>query len=150
MYLITVVLILTRFIFCQSKRHYVDMSYTYNNITVYWPDETKGRFKFTDRYASDSDGYHYEANQFSTAEHGGTHLDAPRHFAKGKHGVDEIPIDRLVGLAVVVNVSDEASKNHDLLISEGDFQDYETKHGKIADGVIILLYTGKCRVSLLT
>ena len=41
--------------------------------------------------------YWYEANTFRTSEHGGTHLDAPAHFAQGKHRAHQIPIERLVG-----------------------------------------------------
>ena len=29
-------------------------------------------------------GYYYAANKFSSPEHGGTHIDAPIHFAKQK------------------------------------------------------------------
>lgn len=39
----------------------------------------------------------YEANAFTTAEHCGTHLDAPCHFAKGAWSVDQIPPDRFYG-----------------------------------------------------
>jgi len=34
-------------------------------------------------------GYYYTANSFSTAEHRGTHLDAPIHFAEGRPSVEK-------------------------------------------------------------
>ena len=40
-------------------------------------------------------GYYYAANNFATSEHGGTHIDAPVHFAKGHWSVDQIPLEQL-------------------------------------------------------
>ena len=54
-------------------------------------------------------GYYYAANDFFTSEHGGTHVDAPIHFAQGRQTVDRIPLDRLMGPAVVVDVTDAAA-----------------------------------------
>ena len=54
-------------------------------------------------------GYYYAANNFFTSEHGGTHLDAPVHFAQGRQTVDQIPLERLIGAAVVIDVTDAAA-----------------------------------------
>ena len=61
-------------------------------------------------------GFFYDANKYSAAEHGGTHIDAPIHFAKGKHTADEIPVERLIGPAVVIDVSEKALPNPDYLV----------------------------------
>jgi len=37
-------------------------------------------------------GYFYASNDFCAPEHGGTHLDAPIHFAEGKSTADAVPI----------------------------------------------------------
>lgn len=37
--------------------------------------------------------------------HNGTHLDAPKHFCAGKHGVDEIPLEKCVGICRVAEAS---------------------------------------------
>src|SRR5262249_26543095 len=47
-------------------------------------------------------GWWYAANNFCAAEHGGTHLDAPIHFASDRWTADQVPLERLVGPAVVV------------------------------------------------
>ena len=65
-------------------------------------------------------GYYYAANAFSMEEHGGTHLDAPRHFAQGHWTVDQIPIDRFVGPAVVVDVSAAAADDADYRVTVAD------------------------------
>ena len=55
-------------------------------------------------------GYYYAANNFFTSEHGGTHIDAPIHFAQGRQTVDQIPLDRLIGDGVVIDVTSAAAR----------------------------------------
>ena len=42
------------------------------------------------------------------AEHSGTHTDAPAHFTEGSWRIGEIPIDRLVGPGVVIDIEKRA------------------------------------------
>lgn len=122
-----------------------DLSYAYSDETIYWV--TAREFKMDTVYAGDTDqGYYYSAYDFTTAEHGGTHLDAPVHFAKGRQSVDEVPLEKLIGPAIKVNVSEQAWDQPDYLISVEDFMQWETNNGqKIPDGSIVLLYTGHSR-----
>jgi kynurenine formamidase len=87
-------------------------------------------------------GYFYDANNYSAAEHGGTHIDSPIHFAEGKQTVDEIPIERLVGPAVVINVSEKALADPDYLVGVKDFTNWEKEHDEVPEGSIVLLNTG--------
>jgi kynurenine formamidase len=87
-------------------------------------------------------GYYYAANNFSTAEHGGTHIDAPVHFAAGRHTVEQIPLSRLMGRAVLLDVSAKCEANADYQISVEDFAAWEREHGPLPDGSILLLRTG--------
>ena len=64
------------------------------------------------------------------------------HFAKGKWTADEIPLEKLTGEAVVINVSDKALKNADYLISVSDIGSWEKTNGKLPDDIIILFKTG--------
>ena len=59
----------------------VDLSHDYSDQTVFWP--TAESFKL-EKVADGvtQQGYYYAANNFATSEHGGTHIDAPVHFAK--------------------------------------------------------------------
>src|SRR6266581_3234860 len=82
----------------------VDLSHDYGDETIFWPTaETFKLEKVADGMTEQ--GYYYAANNFSGAEHGGTHIDAPVHFARGHRSVDQIPLDQLVGDAVVVDVT---------------------------------------------
>ncbi len=124
-----------------GDRRLIDLTHPFDESTVYWP--TNKGFKLESAHSGYTDkGFWYESNDFSASEHGGTHLDAPAHFAKGKWHVDDIPLDRLVGPGIVVDVRDKARGNPDYLIREEDFLAWEKRHGKIPKGAIVLVLTG--------
>jgi kynurenine formamidase len=122
----------------------VDLSHTYDTTTIFWP--TAEPFQLTTVSAGMTPGgYYYAANNFSTSEHGGTHLDSPIHFAEGKATVDQIPLDRLVGPAVVIDVMQASDANADYLITTADIQRAEAADGPIPANAIVLLRTGFSR-----
>src|SRR5215510_15932484 len=82
----------------------VDLSHPYDAQTVYWPTAEGFQLR-KDADGITPGGYYYAANSFFTSEHGGTHLDAPIHFAQGHESVDTIPLERLVGPAFVIDVT---------------------------------------------
>ena len=125
---------------------FVDLSHVYNNKTLPWPSEKSERFRFTKRESYSSP--YYEANSFAMAEHGGTHVDAPRHFVAGGYGVEKIPLSKLIGHTVVVNVTKKASSNRDLLIGKAEFYEHEARFGTIPDDSIVLLYSGRFPIML--
>ena len=119
----------------------VDLSYPFDSSSVYWP--TAEPFKLDTDFEGVTDkGYFYSAYRYSAAEHGGTHLDAPVHFAKGHHTVDEIPLEQLMGNGIVIDVTSQCASNADYLVSVADFQNWEKKNGRIAPGTIVFLRTG--------
>jgi kynurenine formamidase len=122
-------------------RELVDLSYAFDADTIYWPTEEGFVFErgFSGRTAG---GYHYEAHRFRAAEHGGTHLDAPIHFAAGGATTDAIPLEQLVGPAVVIDVADACAQDRDHAVSVADLAAFEAAHGRIPDGAIVLLRTG--------
>ena len=124
-----------------ALRGLVDLTHPFNDQTIYWPTATK--FKLTEvAHGHTEGGYFYAANDFAAAEHGGTHLDSPIHFARGRQTTDEIPLRRLVGRAVVVDVSSKALDDRDYLISRADLRAFERRNGRIGPRTIVLLRTG--------
>ncbi|MDG2049111.1 MAG: cyclase family protein [Myxococcota bacterium] len=121
--------------------HYVDLSHAYDQDTVFWPTEDGFVLK-PEAAGFTTKGYWYSANRFESAEHGGTHLDAPRHFSQGGLTVDAIPIERLIGPGVRIDVKEACRKNRDHLINLEDLQSWETRHGPIPKGALVLLETG--------
>jgi kynurenine formamidase len=119
----------------------VDLTYAFGTDSVYWP--TAQPFKLeTDFEGMTDKGYFYSAYRYSAAEHGGTHLDSPVHFSKGGFTVDQLPLQQLIGAAVLVDVTAQSAANPDYLVSVADFQNWEKQNGKIPAGTILLLRTG--------
>jgi kynurenine formamidase len=122
----------------------VDLSHTYDEQTIYWPTAEGFRLR-KDAEGVTPGGYYYAANSLFTSEHGGTHLDAPIHFAEGRQTVDEIPLDRLIGPALVIDVSAQSDRNADYQVTTADIERFEREHGVIPDEAIVLLRTGFSR-----
>lgn len=119
----------------------IDLSYSFDSDTVFWP--TAEGFRLEKEFEGTTEkGYFYAANKFCTSEHGGTHIDAPIHFAQGKNTVDQIPLDQLIGNAIIVDVSKQSATNRDYQVSSDDFLQWEKANGKIPDGAIVFLRTG--------
>ena len=94
----------------------IDMSYPFDSSTVYWP--TAESFHLEKDFEGVTDqGFYYSAYRYAAAEHGGTHLDAPVHFAKGHHSVDEIPLEQLMGAAILVDVSRQCARDRDYRVT---------------------------------
>jgi kynurenine formamidase len=124
-----------------AKDKWIDLTYDFSDKTLYWP--TANGFKLDTAFQGVTPaGFYYEAYNYCAAEHGGTHLDAPVHFAKGKWTAAEIPLENLTGEAVVINVSAKTLKNADYQISIADVEEWEKANGKLPDDIMILFHTG--------
>ncbi len=124
-----------------SERRLVDLTHAYDTDTVYWPTADGFDLEVDFRGTTEA-GFYYEANTLRTAEHGGTHLDAPAHFAAGRQHADEVPLEHLVGPAVLVDVSDQAAADRDYRVSVNDLERWEARNGRIPEGAILLIRTG--------
>jgi kynurenine formamidase len=122
----------------------VDLSHTYDAQTIYWPTAEGFRLR-KDADGVTPAGYYYAANSLFTSEHGGTHIDAPIHFAQGRQTVDAISLDRLIGPAVVIDVTAQSDANADYQVTTEDFARFEREHGAIPDDSIVLIRTGFSR-----
>lgn len=123
----------------------VDLSYTYDETTLYWPT-SPSRFERTVlAHGPTEAGYFYSAGAVATPEHGGTHLDAPIHFAAEGWTADEIPLQRLIGAAVVIDVRAAAEADPDHRLTAAEVEAWEVEHGRVPKGAIVLLHTGWSR-----
>ena len=120
---------------------FVDLSHTYDASTIFWPTaETFALQKVAD--GDTPAGFYYAANNFAGSEHGGTHIDAPVHFARGHQTVDQIPLQSLIAPAVVVDVTQSSAGNADYQVAVDDLTRFEQQHGRIPDGSVVLFKTG--------
>ena len=61
----------------------IDLTHGFDATTIYWPTE-KGFQWEKEIWGKTEKGYFYASAKFASAEHGGTHIDSPIHFAEGK------------------------------------------------------------------
>ncbi|TYB84535.1 cyclase family protein [Oceaniovalibus sp. ACAM 378] len=121
---------------------WIDLTHSFNAESVYWP--TADTFEQTEVFAGETEGgYYYSAYNFAASEHGGTHLDAPVHFAEGALSADQVPISQLVGPGFVIDVTKQAASDVDYLVTADDIRAFEAEHGTIPAGAIVLLNTGR-------
>lgn len=76
-----------------------------------------------------SDGYN--AYNFSSGLHAGTHLDCPMHLLESDKTIDEYPLERFQGKGCIINVIGESVIH------------YKKEYGdNVRNGDIVLVYTG--------
>ena len=119
----------------------VDLSHAYGDSTLYWPTSPASFQKEVLAYGDTDQGYFYSAYAVCTPEHGGTHIDAPVHFAKTGLSTDELPVEDLIAPAVVIDVSAKASKDRNYRLTVADIEQFEENYGAIAAGAIVLMRT---------
>ncbi len=120
----------------------VDLTHAYGPETLYWPT-APSRFELRElAYGVTEGGYFYSAYALATPEHGGTHLDAPIHFHEGGLDVAGVPLERLIGPAVVVDVRQAAAADPDYRLTPADIEADEAVHGRVPEGSLVLLRTG--------
>lgn len=119
----------------------VDLSYPFDEHTIYWPTAKSFTLERV-AYGPSAAGHWYAANNYCAAEHGGTHMDSPIHFAEGGWTTDQVPLARTIGPACVIDVTDKCQKDADYRLAVEDVRSWEKQHGRLPDGAIVLMRTG--------
>ena len=122
----------------------IDLTHSFGVDTIVWPTEQD--FRLVSQQAGETPGgYYYASNRLEMAEHGGTHIDAPIHFSKGGHMLDQVPIEQLVGAGVRIDVTVPCARERDYHVTIKDFEQWEAEHGRIQARTIVLIDTGFAR-----
>jgi kynurenine formamidase len=130
--------------FVWEQSRIVDLTHSFGSDTIVWPTEQD--FKLVVQHAEDTaGGYYYASNRVEMPEHGGTHIDAPIHFSKGKQTLDQIPIERLAGTGVRINISEQCARDRDYRVAISDFERWEAEYGRIPNHATVLLNTAFAR-----
>src|SRR5215218_383729 len=87
------------------------------------------RLEEISRYDERGPGWYW--NNISTGEHTGTHFDAPVHWVTGREQEDvaQVPANRLVAPAVVLDVSDQVRDNPDFLLEREHVEAWQAENG---------------------
>jgi arylformamidase len=111
------------------KSEWIDISVPLHNGMVNWPGDAPFHRLETLKIAN---GDPCNLSQFCTSAHIGTHMDAPRHFLAGGHGMESMPIEATIGPARVIAIQDpdlisvkELEPHH---LSAGDRVLFKTKN----------------------
>jgi kynurenine formamidase len=120
---------------------WVDLTHALGPETIFWP--TAEPYVHEQVFAGTTEGgYYYSTYNLALSEHGGTHLDAPVHFAEGRQTADQVPLERLIGPAAVIDVTAAAAADPDYRVTREDLLAWEAEHGRLPEGAIVLVRTG--------
>ena len=119
----------------------IDLTHSFNEQTIYWPTAKSFQHEKVS-WGKTNAGYFYSSANIAGSEHGGTHLDAPIHFAEKGWTSDQIPVERFVGPVIVIDISSKCADNPDYTLTVGDLEHWEKKNGAIPAESIVLLRTG--------
>jgi kynurenine formamidase len=119
----------------------LDLTYPFNDVTQVCPGNPPFHRDSMQRGGTATEAW-YATGQVALSEHAGTHMDAPVHFAQGQAGIDGIPVERLIGPAIVIDVRAAASHDRDYRLSVADLQRWEEGHGTIPAGAIVMMLSG--------
>ncbi|NKB35939.1 MAG: cyclase family protein [Gammaproteobacteria bacterium] len=122
-----------------SASKIIDLTQALYEGMPYWPGTEPIEIR---RLADYDQGY--RMHKFSMWENIGTHVDSPSHFAvgKGKRTIDQLPLNELVLPVLMIDVEKKAGLNSDYLLSVEDIQRWESQHGRIESGVLVVMHTG--------
>ncbi|OWF52073.1 uncharacterized protein LOC110448235 [Mizuhopecten yessoensis] len=120
----------------------VDLSYELDSDAITWPFNP--RFNMSIMHRGMWGHAWLENNRIDLAEHTGTHADAPNHVAAGEGPWKnhQIPIERLAGPGVIIDVKAKAEANSDYRVTKDDIMAWETRNGRIPYGAVVLMNSG--------
>lgn len=121
-----------------AYRQIIDLSHVIHPQMPHWPGDPATDYH--PHAAIDSDGFYLR--QFSMGEHSGTHMNAAKTFDETAASIDHYGASQLVLPMVVIDLCDRAAADADYALTLADIQAWETKHGAIAPGSLVALWTG--------
>jgi kynurenine formamidase len=116
----------------------IDLSHAYSAAAPHYPGDRPIERQQAGMRARDG----FLDYRLDMAEHCGTHLDAPLHFAENGLAVDGIPLARLMGPLVVIDISVRAQHDPDAQVEMSDIADWTRRHGALPPGAIMVMRSG--------
>jgi kynurenine formamidase len=116
----------------------IDLSHAYSAAAPHYPGDRPVERRQAGSRATDG----FLDYRLDMAEHCGTHLDAPLHFAEDGQAVDEIPLAKLMGPLVVIDISARAQHDPDAQVEVSDITGWTRRHGALPPGAILVMRSG--------
>ncbi len=111
------------------RRTLIDLTHLLNENIVAYPDTIGPKFETLNTVEKSG----FAELKATMVLHSGTHVDAPSHMLKKAKSLDQFPIDKFVGTAIVIPCIDK---------NEIDLRYLQTFEDKIAQTDFILFFTG--------
>lgn len=108
----------------------VDLTYSFDSQSIYWLTEN-GFLLEHEAEGETEKGHFYSANRFTTAEHGGTQIEAPYYFSKEGNILETVPREWLMGPGATIAVSSKRGHNTDFQIQIEDLKSWEKNYCQI-------------------
>ena len=119
--------------------HVVDLSHVITPDIPLWPGDPP--VVFTDVATFLNDGYFLR--MFQIGEHSATHMNAANSFIDGNtRAITSYSARQRVVKAVVIDVRAKCAADADYQLSLRDVRHWEARHGKIAKGSFVIMFTG--------
>lgn len=113
-------------------KHYIDLTHLIEEGMPVWPGEPQPEIR--ELMTLGKDICTVQSIQFNN--HLGTHLDAPSHFIEDGITIDQIPLETLIGKAIILDFTDKGKNS---LITREDLQQHVDR---LEPGARVLLKTG--------
>jgi len=95
---------------------WIDVTVPIKNQMVHWPGDPSIELTQTKHLER---GDPATVSNLSLGLHTGTHVDAPLHFIAGASGIDELDLNRVLGVARVIEIEDTESVKREALRGHG-------------------------------
>ncbi|KAF0289354.1 Kynurenine formamidase [Amphibalanus amphitrite] len=122
---------------------WLDLSHPLDNTSHHWPGFLGFNLTLMINGSVTPDVW-AALHNFASSEHTGTHMDAPIHVGRdGTWSVDQIPADRLVGHAAMIDIADRCQADPDSILTTDDLAEWRKQHGQFVYPTILLVRTGQ-------
>lgn len=82
------------------------------------------------------------ALKWELIEHIGTHIDAPSHFDPGQPNLEALSVRDFVVPIVVIDVREQARRDHDYALTPDDVLAWERRHGRLPENAAVFMRSG--------
>lgn len=130
---------------------YIDLTHAFGPDSPVWPGFGHAKFGAAVGGAR-MEGFVELGQQFTYGEHGfqagtysvptdqyGTQLDPPAHWNELGATISDLPATFAVRPLVVLDIHEQVTKNKSYHASVGDAEDWESKHGPIPQGSVVMV-----------
>jgi kynurenine formamidase len=118
----------------------IDLTHTLDENSPSWHGDCGFHCKIALDYTDCTTGPKFRTQELTMQAGMGTHMDAPAHCIPGAISIEQIPLSQLCVPCVVIDVSAASHEHYSVTLQ--DIEQFEAKHGAIANGTFVMIKTG--------